>query len=281
MKFLRYIGKFQLAINLFDDYASLHQLTHAELYYKAHILRELGRWNDSIEILEPLYEKYVQQKTPLAMYLRICDTLSYCYSKLYKFDKALELVDDCIKLREYNMQKYEYDLPISLNSKANILYNKMHFSDARTLYKKAAEIRMKYWGSSNVRLAANIHNIGQTYMGEGNYSKAMEYFEKSIKMLESNLGDNHYYIISSKLQKYICCMLRGIKSFDTSDMNNVIKELEKYNIEEDKIVLALVRMIINKNNGKQYNIKEVENLCKKCYNDKWELSLYYKFAKTL
>ena len=68
-------------------------------------------------------------------------------------------------------------------------------------YTKSLEIYLSIFGENHPNVATSYSNIGLIYYNQGDYSKALEYFEKSYAILEKFLQDDHPAMI--KIQEAI------------------------------------------------------------------------------
>ena len=92
------------------------------------------------------------------------------YFKLGKYDKAIEVFKEIIKLPRHDESDFMY-LGLSY-------FEKKEYDKAIENYEKVLEINDRYWGEENIN---PIDALAKSYMALGEYQKGIEVYKKYIK----------------------------------------------------------------------------------------------------
>ena len=80
---------------------------------------------------------------------------------------------------------------ISLSNRAEALIQECRYSDARYLIETALNIKAAIWGAEHPSIADTCNNIAGVYQAQGDYAKALEYYQKNLAICEKVLGVEH------------------------------------------------------------------------------------------
>lgn len=193
--------------------------------------REKGNYKEAINVLRKALDKYELSKDEK---VKVYDYVSYCYGKVNMLTDAIKFANFAIELRRENLTKFEFDLPVSLNSAAYSYYRNNSYEKALTLYQEASRIRIKYLGAEHPRVSNNMNNIGKVYLREKFYREAYDIFLRSYDSLNRILGGTHIYTLICRMNCILCELLLNIKdpSILLGDIEVIKKSLEsqmKYN----------------------------------------------------
>lgn len=283
-RFLRYCGKYELCREIINEIFVADKPPEIR-FFLGYLYREEGDYSNSVKYLEPLYKELNEKHNALIMsdkkttdnLLRTADILSYCYSKCFKFDAAEEIVNNIIRIRSYNAAEYEYDLPVSYNSLANIYFNRCEYEKAYELYVKAKNIRIRLWGNCNPRVAANINNCAECLMRSGKAGEALPLFVEAGEMFEMLLGKDHLYTVVCLENEYICRMENN-GEIDLSALSELEKHLNKYGESEWMVALYYAYILFYKSGAKA---KEYFSRISKVFDEQngKDATIYYYYNK--
>ncbi len=150
------------------------------------------------------YEKYFEKYIPHVEYLKqmggengydesiiYLNTYMSAYTIQVSPSIALELSKLATELSE-NIQIDNNRKVIVLVQYARALEQNAKYDDALVIYKKALEILEDLTDDNSLRNTATIyHNIGSVYHAKGERDKALEQYEKSLKICLATIGENH------------------------------------------------------------------------------------------
>lgn len=194
-------GDYSAASTILNEIAKNETLKPLALMRKGYLLRETGDYVNAIVCLEQFIAEYHCHTEWL---IKAYDYLSYCYGKRNQMDKSVEYSKKAIDLRRSNLAKYEFDLPVSLNSLAYYYYKQRRYSDALPLYKEACQIRVRFLGAKHPRVANNINNIGKIYLRLKRFEKAESAFVECLNILTETVGTSHIYSLICKMNLIMC-----------------------------------------------------------------------------
>lgn len=162
----------------------------------------LTNYKKVLDILdrEKLLDTYPEQSATLY------NNMGIIYDNLKEFNDSLKYHLKALEMREKFLGKNHPDTASSYNN-IGCLYKKLieekyiANSDASldytlTFLRKAMEIQERILGKEHPDTANSYNNIGSLYYAEQDYHKALEYFEKALKIYKEKLGEGH-----SKTQK--------------------------------------------------------------------------------
>lgn len=117
----------------------------------------------------------------------------------HRVDESLSLwkkiYDIVIKYHceDYSEEMYEN----LLEDYSSFLKQFAHFKDSLIIQSNLLDFRIKKKGSNVADTATSYNNIGRLYYNMGEYSKALEYYEKALKIREQIFGSEHPYTAKS------------------------------------------------------------------------------------
>ena len=126
-------------------------------------------------------EKYEELLLKYADFLR----------KYAKYDKALELEQQLLRICEELYGLEHPSTAISYNNIGTVYYNQGDYSKALEYNLKALSIREKVLGLEHPDTTTSYNNIGLVYDNQGDYSKALEYYLKALSIREKVFGLEH------------------------------------------------------------------------------------------
>ncbi len=126
-------------------------------------------------------EKYEELLSKYAKFL-------YDYAK---YDKAIEVWNRVINLREELYGKDHPDTATSYNNIGSVYYNQGDYDSALDHYFKDLAISEKVLGKDHPDTATSYNNIGLVYYYKGDCNTMLEYCFKALAVFEKVLGEDH------------------------------------------------------------------------------------------
>lgn len=265
-----YLGEYAVAKNQFEELIK-KDTDKKQLHWEirlAYLLRETGAYNEAIRLLKSIQIGDISSDNKI----RIYDYLSYCYGKIGDRINSRDYAKAAIALREDYPEKYEMDMPVSLNSLAYGYYVEENYEEAKGLYLKACEIRIKYYGANHPRVANNLNNFALCLFRQGNRIEAEKLFEKAHNILLCTVGETHYFSLMAELNLLMC----KIYEKDSDDNENLYKRICKINEYLENMSVGK-DYIINARVIKGISLLQagLKNEAKICF---YEAAEYYKDA---
>jgi tetratricopeptide (TPR) repeat protein len=107
------------------------------------------------------------------------------------YDKALQLFERALAIRERLLRPDHHDVAASLNSLANLYRARGEYAKAEPLYNQALAIREKALGPEHPDVAASLNNLALLYGNRGEYAKAESLHNRALAIKEKALGPEH------------------------------------------------------------------------------------------
>lgn len=245
-----YLGEYEIAKKGFEKLAEKvadKNRPHWKIRL-AYLLRETGEYEDAMRLLKSIRTDDISTDDKIQIY----DYLSYCYGKTGDKVDSRRNAEAAMMLREDNFEKYERDMPVSLNSLAYGYYVEGNYEKAKNLYRKACEIRIKYHGARHPRVANNLNNIALCLFRQGNRDEAEKLFEKAYDILVRTLGKAHGFSLITELNVLTCRVYKK-NNCDRENLHKRICLINEYmanvHIGKDYIINAKVVKGISLLNG--------------------------------
>lgn len=183
-------GYYEVADAMVERLAADERLADICLIRKGYLLRERGDYRGAAAC----FERFLSiGSAAVEDLVKAYDYLSYCYGKLHMSKLSAEYAKKAIGLRRNDSHKFEFDLPVSLNSLAYNYFKSGRYDDAQALYDESLDIRIKYLGAKHPRVANNLNNIGEVCFRRGKFSEALVKFESCMDILRGTVGEEHIY----------------------------------------------------------------------------------------
>jgi Tfp pilus assembly protein PilF len=163
-------------------------------YTLGYLYRSVGNWEESIKAFEhclslfKLIEDFVGEAGVL-------DGLGQVYTKQENLDKAEEVLQNSLKLKEEKVRD-QFQISITLNNLGKVYKTKGNLKKAKELFERSLKIKNEL--GDNQGLGVCYNELGEVYRLMGNFEEAFEQFLKSLdikkKISTSNFSktsDNH------------------------------------------------------------------------------------------
>lgn len=232
-------GNYEVANNILDEIDEVNVLKPLALIRKGYLLREIGDYKNAIFYLQQFVTEYQEPKEYL---IKAYDYLSYCYGKINQIDKSMHYSEIAIKTRRENLSKFEFDLPVSLNSLAYYYFRKRKYADALPLYNEACQIRIRFLGAKHPRVANNMNNIGKIYLRQKRFEEAERAFSLSLAILNETVGESHIYSLICKLNLIMCECVSSYPDFNLklTEAMAIRHDLSKFMNENDYTAYSIM-----------------------------------------
>lgn len=201
-----------------DDETYIEYIIHYSLYLEKSSPNSLEK-ESAIQMMEEILELDTNDVTKAKIY----NCLGGFYADLNRdcddINKSLYYHMEALKIREKNRSKI-WDLAKTYNNLGMVYYYKSKYSDkeenlksAEKYYEKTLELRLEIFGDNHPNIARALVNLGDIFVEQGKYEKALQYMIKGLNIRKNTLG---------KLTLEVCLTY-----------NNMVKPYMKLNDEDN------------------------------------------------
>lgn len=117
---------------------------------------------------------------------------SHAFDKLGEPEKALAWAEKAMGIIR-KLEDYDAELATTYTTLAARCSKLMRYDEAWDYLKEAETIFLKLPGKPNVHYAAALNSLGEICYRRGSYEEAAAYFEKALKIIGENYGENQSY----------------------------------------------------------------------------------------
>lgn len=117
---------------------------------------------------------------------------SHAFDKLGEPEKALVWAEKAMTVIR-KLEDYDAELATTYSTLAARCSKLMRYDEAWDYLKEAEAIFLKLPGKPNVHYAAALNSLGEICYRRGSYEEAAAYFEKALKIIGENYGENQSY----------------------------------------------------------------------------------------
>lgn len=177
------------------------------------------------------YEKYEDEYI-----IGLNDSLTFLYYSLAKFEKALDIQNRMLELRERLFGKDKNEYAKGLTLKALIFRELGKYYEALELDNFAIDIRKVNEKLKN-DLAVSYNNISLVYSSLGKNELALKFVKKASEIIENSLNIN--YLLLSRIYNNQSLSFRNIQEFKTSlEYAKKAQKIKEKNLDENHNSLA-------------------------------------------
>jgi len=119
------------------------------------------------------------------------DSLAILYKEQGKYEDALPLYENALKIRENILGTEDLETAASYNN-LGVIYRILGENDkAMKLYKKCLKIKEREHGKEDPSTAQTYNNIALVYSQKKDYKKSIIYYNKALKVWQREYGEKH------------------------------------------------------------------------------------------
>lgn len=177
-----------------DDETYIEYVIHYSLYLEKSSPNSLEK-ESAIQMMEEILELDTNEVTKA----KIFNCLGGFYADLNRdcddLNKSLYYHMEALKIREKNCSKI-WDLAKTYNNLGNVYFYKSKYSDkeknllsAEKYYEKTLKLRLELFGDNHPNIARVLVNLGDIFVEQGQYEKALQYMIKGLKIRKNTLGE--------------------------------------------------------------------------------------------
>ena len=116
------------------------------------------------------------------------NTMGKVYRNLGLFDKAMDLTQESLDIRQKMFPKESEEVVASLGTLGVVKMDKGDFAAAEALMQQALEIQRKMLGPEHVDVAASLNNLGSLRFAAGDWKGSEQYFREALALSRKLLG---------------------------------------------------------------------------------------------
>lgn len=124
------------------------------------------------------------------------DAYALLYSNMGKYENALSLLQNALKMRECLLEKEHPDMVQSYISIGLLYYELTQYEEALEYLYQALEIADTIWTGPFSFKADIYNNLGLVYRNIGDYEKAKEYYMQALNIREATYPTEHPMILA-------------------------------------------------------------------------------------
>ena len=198
------LGRYNDAIDQFNKAISITESNFGE-YHPEYIERKLnlanalyeeGEYMASLEIVHGL-KSIIEETIPIKIHAlrgRWLLGMADNYRRTGLFDEALEYIEKAVAMREALYGDVHPSVAEALEIQGKIYNHLGEFEKEEVIWKRI--IDSKVHPENHPALAATYYDYAHLFLRKGEYDKAVEHLETSIRITEKSLGRKHsrYYV---------------------------------------------------------------------------------------
>jgi eukaryotic-like serine/threonine-protein kinase len=127
----------------------------------------------------------------------LLNTMGIVYRNLGLYDKAIDLVQAGLTIREQKLGRDSLDTAKSLDDLGALKLDKADYDSAETLMRKALQIRIKRLGPDSTGVAESYNNIASIQFEKGDWAKSEELSRQALSIQRKALGEDNLEVASS------------------------------------------------------------------------------------
>jgi serine/threonine protein kinase/tetratricopeptide (TPR) repeat protein len=127
----------------------------------------------------------------------LLNTMGRVYRNLGLYDKAIELVQAGLRIREQRLGPDNIETAKSLDSLGALKLDKADYGLAETLMRRALEIRINRLGTESAEVAESYNNLSSVEFEKGNWTKSEVLVRRALAIQKKALGENTLEVANS------------------------------------------------------------------------------------
>ena len=161
-----------------------------ELFQVADPEEGQGRDISAREILDRGSKKVATElRDQPAVRATMLNTMGKVYRNLGLFDRALDLTQESLDIRQKMFPAESAEIVASLSTLGVVKMDKGDYPAAETLMQQALAINRKILGPEHIDVAASLNNLGSLRFATGDWKGSEQYFREALAMHRKLLGD--------------------------------------------------------------------------------------------
>ncbi|KAF9063196.1 hypothetical protein BDP27DRAFT_1335555 [Rhodocollybia butyracea] len=210
-----------------------HPETLTRIDHLAHTYSKVGRYNDALQLAEPLGElskKALGAEHPHIL-VRI-HNLAYIYVKAGRYNDALQLAEPLVELSKKVLGE---EHPHTLSAIQNLAASYCmvgRYNDALQLQEPLVELSKKVLGEEHPRTLTRIQNMATSYTKIGRYNDALQLQEPLVELSKKVLGEEHRHTLT-RIQNMATSYTKIGRYNDALQLQEPLVELSKKVLGEE------------------------------------------------
>ncbi len=130
-------------------------------------------------------------------YSTLLNNVAVCYKNLSKLDKALQYLEECLRIKRKLFGNYHFEVAQGVNNVGLILEENFQYQTALEAYRHSKHIFEKLNSTQNPQYASVVTNLANLYATMGQYDSALHFFKTGLALKEKIYGQDHLSIAST------------------------------------------------------------------------------------
>jgi serine/threonine protein kinase/CHAT domain-containing protein/tetratricopeptide (TPR) repeat protein len=122
---------------------------------------------------------------------RLMDALGIVYRNLGQYDRAQQLIEEALAIRERGLGPGHPDVAATAHNLAELWLAKGDEARATLRFRQALDIRRKVFGDRHPDVAQTLAGLAAAEASGGRYAEAKKNYEQAIQLWKDLLGENH------------------------------------------------------------------------------------------
>uniref|UniRef100_A0A7S4J993 NB-ARC domain-containing protein n=2 Tax=Odontella aurita TaxID=265563 RepID=A0A7S4J993_9STRA len=155
-------------------------------------LAERGMWRQSISHYELSHEVLLFYLGDVELVAAILYNMTILHLQLNEFERALQLIEDCERIRLATSGEESLALALTLFEKGDVLSGMSDYNTAIECYKQALEIMQTEPNRNRIHIGNTLHSIGDLHFTKGELDESLKCYEESLRCKKIELGFSHH-----------------------------------------------------------------------------------------
>lgn len=118
-----------------------------------------------------------------------------------KFEEAEPVYRESLAIARRTLGDQHPGLVVSISNFASLLTDMQRFDEAEVLLRENLQISMAVWGEGAVQVAYVYQQVGSLELERGNSAPALEYYERTLAILDTKLPTDHPEVVLAQAGK--------------------------------------------------------------------------------
>lgn len=201
------VGQYDLALRNYrrvleiekKQYGSNHPQVAGTLQNIANVLTDLDRYTEAFNALGQAESIYKSRDENAKGLVSIYNNTAITLTDLIKFDEAEAYINEHERLVDRIYGPNSEQMADNFNLSGMLQHKRGYTNDAVVQYEKALKIYEAIGMKDQLDQASVLNNLGLTFLDYGEFSKARDYLNESLRIYQKRLPQNHKDILTTQM----------------------------------------------------------------------------------
>ena len=223
----------RMRLRLQDRFENDHEIAIEIKRFTGRVYMAQGKYGEAVAVYEDILEsrsRVLPHDDALQLHLQ--HSLATAYRNNGQLDKAIQLFEHVVKVRE-GLAQDDYDKLVSQYELARSYRENRQINKAIQLLEHVVKIRETSLGEDHPSRLNSQHQLARSYRENGQISKAIQLFEHVVKVAEKSQGEDHPNRLASQHVLGLCYSDAGQYTKAIALLEHVVG-VEKTSLAEDR-----------------------------------------------